>query len=247
LSYIAVDENGKSLSDEVSIRIIFSRILVEIIHRDGTLFGSTHYVCNDAYASVSLKAIYSHNKAPVSGARVSFKPSNSLTFTDREGFASLKLVGRNIAYDGHIEVSDSIIDGNTAFRIVFTDVLLEPSKKIFYGMSGEEVEVTIFARLTFDGALLNGVRVKMIGENIVKETPASFQIKITNREHLKVGFEAIDFLPCVKPCEIILIPNAVKFGEPQDTSPTVMINGFTSKEYSYEFLQHNGPAKRYYS
>ncbi|MCS7138977.1 MAG: hypothetical protein NZ873_02855, partial [Crenarchaeota archaeon] len=236
LSYIAVDDNGNPLSNEVGLRIVFSRILVEIVNCEGILFKEAYYGCNDDYVSVSVRTVYSHNNAPVSGAKVLFKPSGSSAFTDSKGSAVLKIVGRNKAYEGLVEASDSIIDGNTNLKIVFTNVILEASKNLFYGAPGEEFDITILARLTFDGTLLNGVRVKWVEENIVNETPASFRLKIPEQGHLKASFEALDFLPCVKPCEIVLSPKAIKFGGLDEKGPTIINNGFHSRKYFQDFF-----------
>ncbi|MEM3145700.1 MAG: hypothetical protein QW332_06965 [Thermoproteota archaeon] len=236
LSYVVVDENGSPLSDGVSVRLVFSRILVEISNCNGFFLRDAYYYCNDAYAIVSIRAFYSHNNAPVSGAKVLFKPSGSSTSTDLKGLATLKMTGRNRVYEGPIEVSDSILDGSAKFKAVFTDVVLESSRCVFYGMPGEEVEFTIFARSTSDNTLLNGVKVKMVGEDLVRETPASFRLKIPNQGYLKVRFEAIDFLPCIEPLEIILASNAVKFSGLNEESPILIANGFLSRGYSQEFF-----------
>ncbi|MEM2608036.1 MAG: hypothetical protein QXT87_02215 [Thermoproteota archaeon] len=234
-SYVAVDEHG-NLSNEVGVRIIFSRILVKIIRYEGVLLGGTHYVCNDACASIELEAVYSHNHAPVSGAMIRFKPAGLSTSTNFQGIAILKLMDRNKAYEGYIEVSDSIVDGSIILRIVFTNIVLEPSGNIFHGTPGGEVEVTILARLTFNNALLEGVKVRYVEKDLIKETPASFKIKIPENGFLKARFEAVGFLPCVKPCEIIVSANAVKFSDLSEMKPTVIINGFLSREYSYDFM-----------
>lgn len=236
LSYVAVDENGNQLSNEVSIKIIFSRILVEVSYCNGSFLRDVYYYCNDAYASVSIRAFYSHNNTPVSGAKVLFKPSGSSTSTDSKGLATLKITGRNRSYEGPVEVSDSILDGSANLKVVFTGVVLESSRRVFYGMPGEEIRVTILARLTSDNTLLSGVKVKMVEEKLIKETPALFRLKIPNQGYLKVRFEAIDFLPCIEPFEVILASTTVKFGELDEENPTVITNGFLSRKYSHEFF-----------
>ncbi|MEM3712814.1 MAG: hypothetical protein QXR97_04690 [Thermoproteota archaeon] len=236
LSYIVVDENGNSLSNEVSVKIVFSRIIVEVAHCDGIFLKDTYYCCNDVYTNVFIRAFYSHNNAPVQGATVLFTPPGSSTFTNSEGLATLKIIGRNKAYEGSVEVGDSILSGSASLRIVFTDVILEPSQSIIYGIPGEEVEVTILTRLTFDNTLINGIRVKWVEEGLVKETPASFRLKIPRQGYSKARFEALGFLPCIEQCEILLIPNAIKFGELDEASPTIITNGFLSRGYSHEFF-----------
>jgi len=236
ISYIAIDEHGNPLSNEVGLRIVFSRIVVEIVRCDGFLFKDAYYACNDAYASLSIRASYSHNKAPVSGAISRFSPSGSSTSTNTDGYAVLNITGSNKAYEGYVEVSDSIIDGNAYFRIIFTSIILEPSRSVLYGTPGEDVEVTVLARLTFNNTLLNGVRVKWIEGDVVKETPALFKLKIPKQGSSKARFEAISILPCVKPCEVLLVSNAVKFGDLDEESPKVIANGLISKKCCHGFF-----------
>ncbi|MEM2641997.1 MAG: hypothetical protein QXU42_05405 [Thermoproteota archaeon] len=232
LSYVAVDENGNKLSEEIGIRIIFSSIMIETFCNE-TYLGGVYYACNDAYASIKVRAIYSHNNMPASGAAVRFRPTGFSASINSEGFAELKLTGRNVAYEGLIEVSNGAIGNSAVFRIAFTEVVLEPSKDVLRGRPGDAVNVTVFARLTFNNMLLNGVKVKWADGGIVKETPAVFELKIPQDGFLKTKFEAISFLPCVKPCEVILYSDSrtVKKG----------ITFFPDFEnHSYEFMLNIG-------
>ncbi|MBO3800459.1 MAG: hypothetical protein FGF52_05335 [Candidatus Brockarchaeota archaeon] len=231
LSYVAVDEQGNKLSEEIGIKIIFSNIMIETFCNE-TCLGGVYYACNDAYASVKLRATYSHNNMPAAGAVVRFRPTGFSASINSEGFAELKLTGRNAAYEGLIEVSNGAIGNNAVFKIVFTDIVLEPSKDVLRGRSGDVVNVTVFARLTFNNMLLNGVKVKWADGGIVKETPAVFELKIPQDGFLKTKFEAICFLPCVKPCEVILYSDSgmVKKG----------LTFFPDLNHSYEFMLNIG-------
>jgi hypothetical protein len=236
LTYVAVDEHGNRLSDEASVTIVFTGIRLEVLNVDGLLFEGSYYSCNDAIATIAVKVVYTNSLTPVPGALVEFKPSGSSILTGSDGVALLRLTGRDRAYMGEVEASDGFLDGSVHLRIVFTSVLLEPSRKTFSGVPGEEVEVTVQARLTFNDMLLNGVKVRWVEGNIVRETPALFRLKIPEKGFSKAYFEAAGFLPCTEPCLVTLFSNGVKFGEPNATNPTVILNGFPECNYSYRIM-----------
>jgi hypothetical protein len=224
LSYVAVDEQGNKLSEEIGIRVIFSNIMINIFCEE-TYLGGVYYACNDAYAGVTVRAIYSHNNMPASGATVRFRPTGFSASTNSEGVAELKLTGRNAAYEGLIEVSNGAIENSVTFRIVFTEIVLESSKDIFREGRGDVVNVTIVARLTFNNMLLDGVKVKWVDEGLVRETPALFGLKIPRDGFLKARFEAVD-LPCVKPYEVVLY--------------STFLVDFVSEKHSYGFMLNIG-------
>lgn len=236
LTYVAMDEHGNRLSDEARITVIFTGIRLEVLHVDGVLLEGSYYSCNDAVATITVKTVYTYSLTPVLGALVEFKSSGSSASTASDGVALLRLTGRDRAYEGRVEASDGFLEDGVSLRIVFTSVLLEPSRKTFSGTPGEEVEVTIQARLTFNRMLLKGVKIRWVEGNIVKETPASFRLKIPDEGFSKASFEAIGFLPCVEPCVVTLFPRAVKFGEPNDTNPRVILNGLPFENYSFKVM-----------
>ncbi len=236
LTYVVVDEQGEKLSEEAFVKIVFTRIRLEVLSVDGVFFEGSYYACNDASSSISVKAFYSHSLTPVAGALVEFKPSGSSASTGVDGVALLRLTGRDKAYDGRLEASDGFLEGSISLRIVFTRVLLEASRKTVSGKPGEEIEVTVWASLTLNGMLLNGLEVRWVEAGLVKKSPASFRLKIPDEGFSKASFETVGFLPCVEPCVVTLFSNGVRFGEPNNTYPTVVFNGLLARNYSYRVM-----------
>lgn len=236
LTYVAVDEHGNRLSDEASVTIVFTGIRLEVLSVDGVLLEGSYYACNDAVARIAVKTVYTYSLTPVPGALVEFKPSDSSASTGSDGIALLRLTGRDRAYEGKVEASDGFLKDGINLRIVFTGVLLESSRKTFSGTPGEEVEVIVQARLTFSNMLLKGVKVQWVEGNIVKGSPASFRLKIPEKGFSKASFEAVGFLPCAEPCVVTLFSNGVKFGEPNNTKPTVILDGFLGGNYSHRVM-----------
>lgn len=236
LIYVVVDENGNRLSDEESVIIVFTDIKLEVLSVDGVFFEESFYLCNDAVTTIAVKTVYTYSLAPVPSILVKFKPSSSSALTSSDGIALLRLTGRDRAYEGRIEASDGFLEASVNLRIVFTSVFLEPSSKTFSGIPGEEVEVTVQARLTFNRMLLKGVKIQWVEGNIVEETPALFRLTIPEKGFSKASFEVAGFLTCTEPCIVTLFSNGVKFGEPNATSPTVILNGFLENNYSYRAM-----------
>ncbi|MEM2930051.1 MAG: hypothetical protein QW797_04255 [Thermoproteota archaeon] len=236
LTYVAVDEQGNRISGEAFVKIVFTRIRLEALSVEAVFLEGSYYACNDASPSISVRAVYSHSLTPVAGALVEFEPSGSSALTGLDGVALLRLTGRDRAYDGRVEASDGFLDGEISLRIVFTRVLLEASRGTVSGKPGEEVEVTVWACLSFNGMLLNGIEVRWVEEGLVEKSPASFRLKIPEKGVLKASFETVGFLPCVEPCVVTLFPNGVRFGEPNGTGPRVVLNSMLWGNYSYRVM-----------
>ncbi|MGQ9596549.1 MAG: hypothetical protein ACUVUS_04030 [Thermoproteota archaeon] len=237
LTYAVVDGQGNELSIEVDITIVFTSIRLEALNINGEFFEGSYYFCNDATASIVVKALYSHSLTPVVGALAEFKPSSSSASTDSNGHTSLRLTGRDKAYDGEFEVSDGIVSGSTNLRIIFTRVVLEASEKNLVGMPGEDVEVIVRARLTYNDMMLSGLRIRWIEGREVKETPASFRLKIPEGSS-QASFEAVGFLSCVEPCMVEISSKAMKPqpGYPNGTNQMMTPDAIIGDNRSYKFM-----------
>lgn len=236
LAYVIVDGKGNRLSGEACVRIVFTKIRLEVSGVDALLHGGSYYACNDAFSSVSVKTVYSHSLEPVAGALVEFKPSGSSASTGVDGAAVLRLTGRNRVYEGKIEVSDGFIVGEAGFRIVFTGILLEASSMLVSGRPGEEVEVTVSARLSFNSMPLNGLEVRWVETGLSGETPASFMLRIPDKGFSKASFDTVGFLPCVEPCVVTLVSNSVRFGDPENTRPVIIVNNILLENHSFRIM-----------
>lgn len=232
LTFVAVDEKGAGLSGEACVRIVFTRIRLEVSSVDAAFFEGSYYACNNVSSSFSVKAVYSHSLTPVSGVPVEFKPSGSSTLTGVDGAATLRLTGRDIAYEEVLKVSDGFIEGESSLRVVFTRILLEASRTVVGGRPGEEVEVTVSARLSFNSMLLKGLEVRWVETGLVGKSPASFRLRIPEKGFSRASFDAFGFLPCVEPCTVTLVPNRVRLGNPNNTWPTVLVNNILLENYS---------------
>jgi len=235
LTYVVVEEDGSRLSEEACVRIVFTGIRLEV-RADAAFFEGSYYACNDASSSVSVRAVYSHSLTPVSGALVEFKPSGSSATTGVDGVAVLRLTGRDREYDGTVEASDGFIVGGARLRIVFTEILLDASRRTVSGRPGEEVEVTVYARLSFNNMLLNGLDVRWVETGLIGKSPASFRLRIPEKGSSKACFETLGFLPCAEPCVVTLFSNRVGFGEPNGTRPIVILNSVRWGNYSYRVI-----------
>ncbi|MCX8183899.1 MAG: hypothetical protein N3F08_05730, partial [Crenarchaeota archaeon] len=231
LAFVAVDEKGARFSEEAYVRIVFTRIRLEVSSFDTVFFEGSYYACNNVSSSFSVRAVYSHSLTPVAGLLVEFKPSGSSALTGVDGAAVLRLTGRDVAYDGVLKASDGFIEGEASLRIVFTRILLEASRTVVGGRPGEEVEVTVSARLSFNSMLLKGLEVRWVETGLVGRSPASFRLKIPEKGFSKASFDAVGFLPCVEPCTVTLVPNWVRLGNPKDTGPTVLVNNILLENY----------------
>ena len=236
LTFVVVDENGAGLSQEACVRIVFTLIKLEVSTVDAVFLEGSYYACNNASPSFSVKTVYSHSLTPVAGVLVEFKPSGSSVLTGVDGAATLRLTGRDVAYEGELKASDGFIEGETHLRIIFTRILLEPSRTIVVGRPGEEVEITVSARLSFNSMLLKGIEVRWVETGLVGKSPASFRLRIPEKGFSKASFDAAGFLGCVEPCTVTLFPNWVRFSNPNDTCPRVFLNNILLENYSFSIM-----------
>ncbi|MEM3469403.1 MAG: hypothetical protein QXZ36_01490 [Thermoproteota archaeon] len=232
LTFVAVGENGARLSEEACVRIVFTRIRLEVSSLDAVFFQDAYYACNNGPSSFTVKAVYSHSLTAASGVLVEFKPSGSSAITGVDGAAVLRLTGRDVAYEGVLKASDGFIEGEATLRVVFTRILLEASRTVVGGRPGEEVEVTVSARLSFNGMLLKGLEVRWVETGLLGKSPASFRLRIPEKGFSKASFHALGFLPCVEPCTVTLVSNWARLGNPNDTRPTVFVNNILLENYS---------------
>ncbi|MEM4228892.1 MAG: hypothetical protein QXZ66_03965 [Thermoproteota archaeon] len=232
LTFVAVGENGARLSEEACVRIVFTRIRLEVSSLDSVFFEDAYYACNNGPSSFTVKAVYSHSLTAASGVLVEFKPSGSSALAGVDGNAVLTLTGRDVAYEGVLKASDGFIEGEATLRVVFTRILLEASRTVVGGRPGEEVEVTVSARLSFNSMLLKGLEVRWVETGLVGKSPASFRLRIPEKGFSKASFDAFGFLPCVEPCTVTLVSNWVRLGNPNDTWPTVLVNNILLENYS---------------
>ncbi|MBO3808204.1 MAG: hypothetical protein FGF50_01200 [Candidatus Brockarchaeota archaeon] len=236
LTFVAVGENGARLSEEACVRIVFTQIRLEVSSLDAVFFEESYYACNNGSSSFSVKAVYSHSLTPASSVLVEFKPSGSSALTGVDGAAALRLTGRDVAYEGMVKASDGFIEGEATLRVVFTRILLEASRTVVGGRPGEEVEVTVSARLSFNNMPLKGIEVRWVETGLVGRSPASFRLRIPEKGVSKASFNAAGFLPCVEPCTVTLVPNWVRLGNPEDNGPRVFVNNIPLENYSFRVM-----------
>ncbi|MEO0157768.1 MAG: hypothetical protein ABIM59_03470, partial [candidate division WOR-3 bacterium] len=193
-SFLAVD-GEYALSRRINVTLVFTRIRLEVTP-NATLFNGVWYACNDANVSVRINAIYAHDGMPASNSSVTYLDIS--TKMDEDGVAVLNLSGSDKRYEGSVNVSDGIVNGNEKLTFVFTGVALEPSSSVVEGFPEDDALLVVKARLTCNGEYLSGLKVRWVENDTVRETPANFILRVPKKGSTNATFMLEGFLACYR-------------------------------------------------
>ncbi|MEM3103904.1 MAG: hypothetical protein QXD69_00160 [Candidatus Bathyarchaeia archaeon] len=198
LSFLAVD-GEYALSKKVNTTLVFTRISLKVTP-NATFFNGLWYACNNVSVGIRINATYAHNK--ISASNISVTYLSISTKTDENGVAVLNLSGLNEKYEGDIIASDGIVNGSGKLILVFTNVVLEPSDSVVEGFPEDDAFLVVRTRLTYNDEYLNGLKIRWVESDIVKESPANFILRVPEKGSINATFILEDFLTC---CERLVV------------------------------------------